>query len=283
MAQTIYETRLDEKNAINKINPSSNAVADAYRKQMEGLSFGSVPSFISTESETRLKKINDQIFSIYSQIPELNGDSEKQAYRYLADSYIALAFDVDISDVIANPKKYRNLVFGDSNIDDRTFTEAFANNWKSYGLQQDISSLSRKWISTDDEETRNKIDQEINEKKKELVTLTYYENGNWLQQNVAKSAPLIRQVGTTAAITGLSMGIGGLIGGAVAGTSGALANAVSGATKLNAFKNFVTSAWNAKSFINAGRVAGMFVDGMINTAAMEFGSSIDSLRDIENT
>lgn len=283
MAQTIYETRLDEKNAINRINPSSNAVSDAYRKQMEGLSFGSVPSFISTESETRLKKINDQIFSIYSQIPELNGDSEKQAYRYLADSYIALAFDVDVSDVVANPKKYRNLVFGDSNIDDRTFTEAFANNWKSYGLQQDISSLSRKWISTNDEETRNKIDQEINEKKKELVTLTYYENGNWLQQNVAKSAPLIRQVGTTAAITGLSMGIGGLIGGAVAGTSGALANAVSGATKLNAFKNFVTSAWNAKSFINAGRIAGMFVDGMINTAAMEFGSSIDSLRDIENT
>lgn len=272
-SQFVKDRKTEIESDMGSITASVKSMLDGYRPQ-------SPPSLTTPERTNALNEINDMVFQTYSSLgdPSLN-DSEKRQYRYIADTLIAQAYGTDVQHVIANPKKYRNLVFGDSNIDDKSFVNAFWDSWKSYGVQSDISRLQSKWLSTDDSDRRAEIDAQIQEKKKELVLLgDYNEDRNIAADLLVSSAPLMRQIATTAAFTFAGMGIGGFL----AGSGGAIGSLVDAASKVNVLKNVISGGSLVQKGMSVGRIAGMTLDGMFNTFQMEYGMSIDEFRSLED-
>lgn len=268
MAKTVLDKYLETQNA-RQLSPEE-LVAN-FRKEIDDYSFRT-PTYVNGSTINNIRNLSDQIYGVYSRMPEIDNE-EKAQYRYLADTLIAQAYGVDVTDVMANSKKYRTLVFGDSNIDDKTFFKAAADSWNSVKINDKIANLNIQYMFTKDEKERAKLSGDIRDAERELVRLgDYNEDRSWIGQQGIKAAPLVKQIGTTAVLTYLTAGLGGIAGGLFSGGASA---AVQSATKLNSLKSLI--GVGTKAFRTGARL-GMITDGVINTFVPTFGLTINELR-----
>ena len=241
---------------------------DAYKAQMDA------PG-MSGNTANMVTRYMDQAYSIYSQIPELEGDQEKIEARYVADTLIAQAFNTDIEDVMSHRGKYNALVFGDSRIDDRTFIDSFNKQWNTVGLNNELAALEEEWISTDDEYRRAELDRQIAAKEKEIMRAGDYNlDRSAVGGFLIDSAPVINQVATSAVITLGSMALGGIVGGAI----NLGVNGIRAAGAINSLSAIAKAATGAKTAAEWGYRLGMIADGYWNTFKPQFGLAIHNRR-----